>query len=167
MTYHFGKRRNFAYDEISAIYPREGRIPRIDESLADTRAHVPLREDDAVRADALEHARVELVAGARDDERHAELDEQRRGKHARLDGLADRHYRDVGLLRADLYQRRLVGHIHLGRDGNLVRDFRDGPSRAVDPYDVLSERGELFAYRRAEASEADDEICLLFFAVHA
>ena len=136
-------------------------------ALAYARAHVPLREDDAVRADALEHARVDFAACARDDERNAELDEQRRGKHARLDGLAYRHYRDVGLLRADLYQRRFVGHVHLRRDRDFIGDFRDGRCGAVDADDVLPERGELLAERRAEASEADDEICLLFFAVHA
>ena len=115
-----------------------------------------------MRADALQHLRVQLVRGARDDDRHPHIDQQGGAEDAVLHRLADRDDRDIHLGGSDLAQRIFIGDVHLRGDGDFIGKFHDRPGHAVDADDVLSEARELFAERGAETAQADYQKTLLF-----
>ena len=120
-------------------------------------AHVVLRIDDVVRADALEDATVVLAHRLGPDRRHLELVEGRGGEDARLQVGADGHDGVRQVVHAELAERLHARDVGLHDVGDGGRVVLHGVLVAVDAEHVVAEAHQLGRDGTAEPTEAEDD----------
>ena len=133
--------------------------------MRDALAHIPLRENNLVRAQLGQHAAVELVEGLHDHALHAHLLEQHGDGAAGLDVLADGDDGHVEVGRADLLQHALVhcvGAHHVGESAAVGLHALHVAIHGEDLHALGVQGG---GHGGAEAPQADDQI-LLFLHIH-
>ena len=126
--------------------------------MPDADAHVPLREDDPVGADALEDAAVRLRHRLRHDPPDAEVGEHRGREDARLDRPCRWRRRPSRTRRRRAGAcARLVRRVGLDDVREDAGELLDGLRVDVDAEHLVAHADEGLRETAAEAAEPDDD----------